>query len=316
MRLQFLLAFLVALIFSGWYFYSEAHPCILPLPYTIGTLDERFNLDAATAQKIAEEAELVWEEALGRQLFTYKEGASFEINFTYDDRQARSESAEARKATLDQKQNASESINEEYNRLLAEYNELKDVYEAKVVSHNGRLEQFNKTVASYNQSGGAPEDVFEELKRTERQLKNEEADLEAEAVELSVLAKNINDLSVRGNDLITEYNEGVVEYNQTYTGGEEFTQGEYDGNSITIFHFKDQIELRNVLIHEFGHAVGLPHVEGGESMMYYLMDKQPDTSELSASDLAALRQVCKPNESFSTRFHQVFSSLFNKLQLI
>jgi len=316
MRLQFPLVFLVALLFSGWYFYSEAHPCILPLPYAIGMLDERFNLDAETVKKITEEAETVWEEALGRQLFTYDDRASFRIDFTYDDRQARSESAEAQKAELDEQQNASKSINEEYTRLLAEYDALKDSYEEKVAAYNGRLEKFNATVASYNQNGGAPEDVFEELKQTERNLKNEESKLATEAAELSTLAKNINDVSARGNDLITEYNEGVVEYNQTYTGGEEFTQGEYNGDSITIFHFKDQTELKNVLIHEFGHAIGLPHVEGGESIMYYLMDKQPATSELSASDLAALGKVCKPNESFSTRFHQVFSSLFNKLHLI
>jgi hypothetical protein len=182
--------------------------------------------------------------------------------------------------------------------------------------YNGRLEKFNTTVATYNQDGGAPEEVYQELQRTERSLKNEEATLEAEAVKLSTLAKNINDVSARGNDLITEYNEGVVQYNQTYTGDEEFTQGEFNGDSITIFHFKDQTELRNVLIHELGHAIGLPHVEGGESMMYYLMDKQPATSLLSESDLAALGSVCKPNDAMSTRFHQFFSSLFIKLYLI
>ncbi len=316
MRGQFPVALLAALLFSGWYFYSEAHPCIFPLPYAIGTVDERFNLDTATVKKIIEEAETVWEDALGRQLFTHDDTASFKIDFTYDDRQARSESAEAQKAELDQQQNASKSINEEYTKLLAEYDELKDSYEAKVAAYNGRLEKFNTTVAGYNQNGGAPEDVFKDLQRTERNLKNEESELESEAAKLSALAKNINEVSARGNDLISQYNEGVVEYNQTYTGGEEFTQGEYNGDSITIYHFKDQTELKNVLIHEFGHAIGLPHVEGGESIMYYLMDKQPATSKLSQSDLAALGRVCKPNESVSTRFHQFFSSLFSKLHLI
>jgi Matrixin len=316
MRLQFPVALFVAAVFSGWYFYSEAHPCIFPLSYTVGAIDERFKLDAATAREITEEAETVWEEALGRELFTYDEAADFRIDFTYDDRQARSESAEVQKAELDEKQNVSKSINEEYTALLAEYDELKDVYEAKVAAYNERLEKFNTTVASYNQNGGAPEEEYQKLQQTERSLKNEESALEGEAEKLSVLAKNINDVSARGNDLISEYNEGVVEYNQTYTGGEEFTQGEYNGDAITIYHFKDQTELKNVLIHEFGHAIGLPHVEGGESIMYYLMDKQPSTSELSQSDLAALGGVCKPNDSASTRFHQFFSSLFNKLNLI
>lgn len=316
MRIQFPVVFLIAVLFSGWYFYREAHPCIFPLPYSIGSIDERFNLDANTVKKIMVEAEMVWEEALGRQLFTYANDASFKIDFTYDDRQERSESAEAQKEALDQKENISKSINKEYAKLLTEYDQLKDSYESKVAAYNKRLATFNATVASYNQKGGAPADVYQELQKTERGLKNEESALEAEAAKLSVLAKNINEVSARGNDLISEYNEGVVEYNQTYTGGEEFTQGEYNGDSITVFHFKDQTELKNVLIHELGHAIGLPHVEGGESIMYYLMDKQPATSQLSESDLAALGKVCKPNESFSTRFHQFSSSLFSKLHLI
>jgi Matrixin len=316
MRRQFPAALLAALFFSGWYFYSGAHPCVYPLAYRIGTVDERFNLDTETIKQITAEAEQVWEDALGRELFTYNDTAAFTITFTYDDRQARSDEASAQKAALDQTQTASKSINEEYTKLLAEYDSLKKAYESKVAAYNGRLQTFNTTVASYNQAGGAPADVYDELQKTERNLKNEEASLEAEAAKLATLAQNINEVSVRGNDLISKYNEGVIEYNQTYTGGEEFTQGEYSGDAITIYHYKDQTELKNVLIHEFGHAIGLPHVEGGESIMYYLMDKQPASSKLSPSDLAALGSVCKPNDSISNRFHQFFSSLFSKLHLI
>ena len=50
--------------------------------------------------------------------------------------------------------------------------------------------------------------------------------------------------------------------------------------------------------------------------MYYLMEKQPATSELSDEDLAALGSVCKANNSPSTRAHRFFSSLFIKLHLI
>jgi hypothetical protein len=316
MRRQFLAALIVALFFSGWYYYHEAHPCIVPLPYALGSIDERFGINTETAQRLAEEATAVWESALGRQLFTYTENANFKIDFVYDERQARSESAEAVKAALDQKENASKSINEEYERLLAEYNKIKESYEAKVASYNGRLETFNRTVDRYNQSGGAPQAEYETLQKTERGLKAEEATLATEAKNLTTLASNLNAVSEEGNNIISEYNEGVVQYNQTYTGGEEFTQGEYNGTSIEIYHFKDQTELRNVLIHEFGHAIGLPHVEGRQSIMYYLMDEQPATSELSNNDLAALSRVCKPNDDSSTRFHHLFSSLFSKLHLI
>lgn len=316
MRRQFPVALVAALFFSGWYYYHEAHPCIVPLSYSLGSIDERFGIDTETVKKLTQEAEAIWEDALGRQLFTYTEDADFKIDFVYDERQARSESAEAVKAALDKKENASKSINEEYERLLAEYNKIKESYEAKVASYNGRLETFNQTVDRYNQSGGAPQTEFEALQKTEQSLKAEERTLAAEAKKLTDLAANLNEVSAQGNSIISEYNQGVVQYNQTYTGGEEFTQGEYNGNSIEIYHFKDQTELRNVLVHEFGHAIGLPHVEGAQSIMYYLMNEQPATSELSDSDLAALGSVCKPNDDSSTRFHKLFSSLFSKLHLI
>jgi hypothetical protein len=316
MRSQFLGALLVASFFSGWYFYTQAHPCIFPRPYTIGSIDERFGLDREKVKEIIIEAETVWERALGRELFTNAELATFKIDFVYDDRQERSESADAEKTALDQKENASKTVGEQYTQLLAEYQELKNVYDTKVANYNTRLKIFNDTVATYNQAGGAPKAEYDELEKNEQSLKREEARLETEAGTLAALAEDINDLSAQGNDLITEYNEGVVQYNQSFTGGEEFTQGEFGGDAITIYHFKDESELKNVLVHEFGHAIGLPHVDGNQSIMYYLMDKQPATSELSDEDLAVLSLVCKPNESYSTRFHQFFSSIFIKLHLI
>ena len=316
MRLSYFVALIGVLFFSGWYYYHNAHPCIVPLRYHVGTIDRRYSIDTRETKEIAEAATAVWEKALGRELFTYDESASFGIDFVYDERQARSVEADAEKAALDKKENDSKSVGEQYNTLRQEYEQLKNDYETKVASYNDRLAKFNATVARYNQSGGAPQVQYEELQKTERSLKKEEAALSSDSVKIAKLTESLNVLSARGNTLISEYNEGVVTYNQTYTGGEEFTQGEYHGDGIEIYHFKDKSELKNVLVHEFGHAIGLPHVDGASSIMYYLMDKQPDTSELSDEDLAALNAVCKANDSTSTRFHQFFSSIFIKLNLI
>jgi predicted Zn-dependent protease len=316
MRFQFLLMLCVTILVSGWYFYRTAHPCIVPLPYTLGVVDSRFAIDQETARKITEEAAAVWEKALGRELFVYLEGAQFRVDFVYDDRQARSEEADNTKAALDIKENESQSINAEYKKLVTEYDALKKRYEEKLVRYNTQLQAFNTTVAQYNENGGAPEEVYNELQKTEKSLKTEERNLVHDSETLAQLAQAINEVSERGSNLISEYNAGVIRYNQTYTGGEQFTQGDFHGDGISVYHFKDQSELKNVLVHEFGHAIGLPHVDGASSIMYYLMGKQPTTSELSESDLAALEAVCKGNNELSTRFHQFFGSLFSKIQLI
>ena len=307
---------LATLVFSGWYFYRIAGPCVVPQTYAIGSIDPRFNLPTSTVETLLTEATHVWESGIGRELFTYDPDSAFKIEFMYDERQATSDKAETQKEVLSEKEAVSKKISVEYTKLIAQYDTLKKEYDAAVAQYQKRLTAFNATVERYNKEGGAPAEAFAQLQKTEASLKTEERKLEGTAGTLSSIAKNINRLSEEGNTVISEYNQGVNRFNENYTGGEEFTQGDYTGDAIHVYHFKDQAELKNVLIHEFGHAVGLAHVEGNNSIMYYLMDKQPVTSELSPQDEAALKGLCLPTDSKVQRLHQQFSSLFIKIGLI
>ena len=316
MRSPFTIVLLATIIFCGWYFYKTAHPCVMPQSYAIGSIDPRFKLATSTVETLVSNATQVWESKIGRELFTYNPKAPFKIEFIYDERQATSDNAESQKEVLSEKEAASKKISEEYTKLVAQYDDLKKDYDTKVVQYQKRLAAFNATVEKYNTEGGAPEADFAQLQKTEVSLKSEEQKLETAANTLSGIAKNINRLSEQGNEVISEYNQGVNRFNENFTGGEEFTQGDYTGKAIHVYHFKDESELTNVLVHEFGHALGLPHVEGSTSIMYYLMDKQPATSELSPEDLAALEGICLPTDSTVQRLHQHLSSLFIKIGLI
>lgn len=316
MRLQFPIVLILTVFFSGWYFYKNAPPCIAPLPYRLGLVDERFGLGTEDAKEIVASATQVWEDAQGRELFRYDDDADFTINFIYDERQERSELAEAQKKLLDKKEQDSKTIGLEYDRLVATYDALKKDYDAKVASYSKRLDTFNATVSDYNKTGGAPPTEYAKLQATEKSLKREEVALEQLSTKLTAVADSINEVSAQGNAVIAEYNANVSTYNQKFTGGEEFTQGDYKGTLIDVYHYSDTNELKNVLVHEFGHAIGLPHVEGSASIMYYLMDKQPTTSELSPEDVAALGRVCQGNDAIGTRFHQFVYPLFIKLNVL
>ena len=316
MRSQFIFALLITLFFSGFYYYKTAGPCVVPQTYALGSIDPRFKLSTTTAEIIIAEATAVWEEVALRDLFVYDAQSSFKVNFIYDERQAKSDKANSQKEVLTEKEAESKKINEQYKALTGEYDALKKDYDTKAAEYQKRLNIFNATVTKYNEAGGAPEEVFLQLQKTETALKAEEKKLEAASTKLSAISQSINTLSAQGNAVISEYNKDVTQYNEKFSGGEEFTQGDYKGNAIDVYHFKDQNELKNVLVHEFGHAIGLPHVEGASSIMYYLMDKQPTTSKLSPEDLAALGLVCQSNESALQRFHTQFSALFIKLHLI
>ena len=81
-------------------------------------------------------------------------------------------------------------------------------------------------------------------------------------------------------------------FNNQFGGTREFTQGDYQGDHINVYQFRDRAELILVLAHELGHALQLDHVENPASIMYYLMGEQPPESRLSAEDLEAFAQTC------------------------
>ena len=316
MRSPFIVMLLATILFCSWYFYKTANACVVPQSYSIGIIDPRFELATSTVETLVTQATEVWESQAGRNLFVYDPKADFKVEFIYDDRQATSDQAESQKEVLSEKEAASKKISEEYTKLVTQYDELKKDYDAEVAQYQRRLNIFNATVERYNNEGGAPENEFAQLQKTEATLKTEERKLEGTADTLSGIAKDINRLSEEGNAVISEYNERVNRFNENFTDGEEFTQGDYTGDAIHVYHFKDGNELKNVLVHEFGHALGLPHVEGSSSIMYYLMDKQPSTSDLSPEDVAALEGICLPTNSAVQRLHQQFSSLFIKVGLL
>ena len=103
---------------------------------------------------------------------------------------------------------------------------------------------------------------------------------------------DINTLTETANEVVKKYNEGVNTYNHTFSEGAEFTQGDYQGDKINIYQFKNRDELVLVLAHELGHALGIDHVDNPESIMYRQMGEQSVGKGLTDQDLQDFRLVC------------------------
>lgn len=287
------LLLMVALIFGGTYWYNVAKAvCPVPISYRIGSIDPRFNISYEEVRNAVSSAESMWEDATGKNLFMFDEGAEVSINFIYDERQAQTNEEERLREVLTETKDMNESIKTQYEKLLSNYQSLKKQFETRTEAYESKLDAYNREVADWNEQGGAPKDVYERLTRTQTELAQEQEILIGLTGKLNTLAKQMNTLSARGNSIITDYNETVDEYNSKFTESHEFTQGDYENRVINIYQFGTREELELVLAHEFGHALSLEHVTGETSIMYHLMGMQSLETKVTGDDLGEFTRVC------------------------
>jgi len=293
MRKSFLIALIAVLMFGGGYFYLVAQAiCPAPLTYSIGTIDSRFAITSDEVKLAMSKAESVWEDATGRNLFTYAEDGALVVNFVYDERQDFLNTEGSFEEQLNTVENTSKQVQTTYDELVAKYNTLKNSYTTQTQAYEAKLSAYNTEVEKYNSQGGAPAKEYAKLELKKKALDTEQKSLNSLSSSLNTLVKEINAVGEKGNLLTTTYNQGVTQYNKTYGEPHEFTQGDYTNKIIQVYTFKDSAELTVVLAHELGHALSLDHVEGKESIMYYLIGDQSQVAVLSTEDSAEFNRIC------------------------
>ena len=163
-----------------------------------------------------------------------------------------------------------------------------------------------------NDRGGARPEVFEQLEEERLRLEQISSALRTEAEALNTLAQQLNQLSTEGNRLIDTYNQEVQAYNEEYGQSHEFTQGDYQGGEINVYKFSNSNELQSVLAHEFGHALGIDHIEQPDALMYYLLDDELlQAPTLAASDIAAYNAVCT-NQGMAGSIRSIIRQLISQ----
>jgi len=302
------LIFTVTVATTYWY-QSTAYICPVPLSYRIGSIDDSFNLTLEEARQYAETAEQTWESEFNRDLFVYDENSSFTIDFIFDERQQAANSEASMREALDKKWEESEEVRKTVESLQSEYRSISEAYSRQVDSYENRLREYNARVNRYNDRGGAPSDVFVELEAERIELSRESNRLNTAAQELNDFANNLNRLSDRGNLLVNLYNQEVNLYNKQYGSAKEFTQGDYQGKNIRIYKFSSEEEIVTVLAHEFGHSLGIGHVEGEASLMYYLLGDTSTMPVLSPEDKAAFFEVCGEFETTEQKIRRIIRQI-------
>lgn len=302
------------LVFSTSYWYVQtANICPVPVYYSLGEVDSRFGITKEEAMAVLTDAERVWESALDRDFFIYSESSDFAINFIYDERQQLASTEEEWRMRLDVQEKESQQIIETVKNIAADYESLQALYEQARLSYESRLSAYNERVEDLNSNGGASADVFNELQDEQKELSRTLNNLIEKEKQLNVEAEKINELGEKGNQLIENYNAEVLQYNEVYGDLELYTQGDFQRDRINIYKFSDKTELTKVIVHEFGHALGIGHVEGEESMMYYLMAEQPDNVFLSPEDKQAFIAVCGDGTGFANEARRIIRTALSYL---
>jgi len=275
---------------------NKYFPCKSPIVYSLGSFDDRFNLSKNDFIKHLEKAEKKWEDALGgKDLFVYQETGGVQVNLIYDSKQMVTEKLNDLGSTLDKNRASYEAFKVAYKDLLNDYQKLKNTYEARVLSFNDRSKKYTEEVKYWNDKGGANDKAYASLNQEREWLNNESDTLESlhqslnskittinkTVNELNLMAKNMN-LDVAVFNKIGEENSGEFEEGLYRTGPE--------GKFIDIYQFDNKIKLERVLAHEFGHALGLAHVNDKEAIMYEL--NSSTNTKLTETDLLELSRVC------------------------
>lgn len=267
---------------AAFFYYS---PCDAPLTYKLGSIDHRFNLSQDQLLTHTRTASALWNAAFGKQLIVYDPEAELTINLVYDRRQALNQEISS----------IEENVNSQKDSLEPEIAQ----YERDVAAFQAKLSDLNTRIAYWNSQGGAPKEEYDALIAEQNALQQESERLNAMADRLNVSARNYNTSVGRLQETIDTFNAELRRKPE---------EGLFDPNNktISIYFVTDENELVHTIAHEFGHALGLSHIDDEQALMY------PYSTEYVAvarSDRAALTQLCRKRsvvevlqEQFSTDF--------------
>ncbi len=298
--------FLLAVVGAGFFYRTTLRnvaeqsinyyfPCKTTISYSLGEFDANFGLSKEDFLDVLEQAEAIWEEPLGKELFAYEENGSMKVNLIYDTRQETTEQLKQMGIIVENNKSSYDTLKERYDSLISSYNSQKADFNHRVATFENRRKAYEAEVSAVNKKGGTDKAIVAKLNAEREYLNNEGNALNKTQKDLNEAVNNINAVAGALNELAKTLNIGVKQYN-TIGGnlGGEFDEGlyksSYSGREIDIYQFDNKTKLVRVLAHELGHALGLEHVDDSKAIMYRL--NNGINEKLTSSDLTAVKNLC------------------------
>ena len=130
--------------------YLRLGPCDRPITYRLGLVDADYGFTPQQFLVKVEEADQIWSRLVSKNLFVEKPDGKLIINLIYSDRQSMFDN-------LNQLESGLQTGKQSLDTSIADFKNLQADFEKK-------LSEFNAEVEKWNRQGGAPEDVFNQLK--------------------------------------------------------------------------------------------------------------------------------------------------------
>jgi len=277
-------------------------PCAEPIPYKLGTFDEKFKISQKYFLEALQEAENVWEKSYNKNLFLYTPESNsniLKVNLIYDYRQEATSKLSALGIVVKDTQASYDSLKTKFEALKKQYFNTEKAFNIAVADFDAQKKAYEEAIQYWNAKGGAPQKEYNLLQQERTILENKARELQNTQNNLKNMVDEINSMVVVLNRMATNLNINVEKYNTIGASrGESFEEGVYhrdaNGENIDIYEFSNKTKLVRVLAHELGHALGIEHVEDSKAMMYRL--NEGNTMQLTESDLNALRAICEPKK--------------------
>lgn len=292
--------------------------CRPSLRWHVADVDPRFNLSRWEFRDIAMDAAQIWNDAVDFELFRVSDDQGIAVSLIYDHRQALQEYIVDMREQIarisEQVTQIDTELQRERDALASEQQELQDVNQ----QISQQADAIDAEINQYaNRRGQVPRDVAQRVNLWQDELQQLIDRYNADIADFNQRQAELNNQVSMRNTLAAEHaqlaNEQSAEIRRTQAqwqrDNQETSAGVHGINirtrnnrvtvieeRIDVYTVRDKTTLFAVLAHEFGHAVGIGHVQGAHSIMSAQLEGELADSvprQLSRHDLNALDGVCE-----------------------